>query len=346
MTARLRVLDAGDAKDRAEWERVWRRLPKREVSARPAYVSLFGQDGDRALAALFEDEGEAGILYPFLLRRISAGQTFTDITSAYGYGGPAHWGQQRPSETAQRFWPAFDEWARSENVVSEFIRFDLFEGSHDWYPGEVVERQPNVVVRLELDEPALWAGFEHKVRKNVNRARRSGVEVVVDAEGAHLDSFLRVYRATMDRRAAAPRYYFTRDFFDRLRSDLDGHWAYFHAYLSGRIVSTELVLVSQDVVYSFLGGTLEEAYPYRPNDLLKYEIIRWAREKGKRAFVLGGGVSAGDGIERYKRAFAPGDTETFRIGRRILNVEAYDRLTADREGASSIDPDFFPAYRA
>ena len=73
----------------------------------------------------------------------------------------------------------------------------------------------------------------------------------------------------------------------------------------GRVVSTELVFVAAEHVYSFLGGTLTEALELRANDLLKHEIIRWARDAGRKTFVLGGGYGAADGIFRYKLSFAP-----------------------------------------
>jgi hypothetical protein len=116
------------------------------------------------------------------------------------------------------------------------------------------------------------------------------------------------------------------------------------------MISSELVLIGAESVYSFLGGTDESCYDLRPNDLLKHEIIGWSRARGKRAFVLGGGFRPDDGIFRYKLAFAPKDgVRSFFVGRRIFDSAVYDALVRDR---SLCDPDwsplpgFFPAYRA
>ena len=38
-----------------------------------------------------------------------------------------------------------------------------------------------------------------------------------------------------------------------------------------------------------LSGTLAEAYPLRPNDLLRHRTVAWAAEQGLSAYVLGGG---------------------------------------------------------
>lgn len=342
----FRILDAGVYGDRAEWERLWSEWPDREIAAHPAYLQLFAATNDRVLAATLASE-DGRILYPFLQRAIPGrpeDDQLTDITTAYGYGGPVFWGPESAAQLAQEFWSAFDGWVSRERVVSEFVRFSLFSDADGWYPGEVVDRQLNVVVPVNVEEDVLWRSFESKVRKNVKRARESRIEVVVDDTGEFLDDFLSIYTATMNRREAADHYYFSREFFERIHQDLVGQFAYFHAYRDGAIVSTELVLVSAHAVYSYLGGTHADAFPYRPNDLLKYEIIRWARDQGKQSFVLGGGVAPGDGIERYKRAFAPDGSREFRTGQRILLPNAYSRLVDSTNGSMSTG--YFPAYRS
>ncbi|WP_460816946.1 GNAT family N-acetyltransferase [Microbacterium petrolearium] len=349
MMAEFSVLDADVPHDRDEWIATWNQWPSREVSAHPGYLELFRRDGERALAAVLRDESGGHVLYPFLLRPVPSDlglPGFNDITSAYGYGGPAYWGTDSRQNTAVEFWPLFDEWAASHDVVSEFIRFGLFGAPHIGYPGRVVERQPNVIVPIDADDDVLWSRFEHKVRKNVKRARSSGVEVVVDTEGERIGEFLEVYQSTMDRRDAAERYYFERRFFNRIHAELSGQFAYFHAYREGRVISTELVLLSEEAAYSYLGGTEADSFPFRPNDLLKYEIMRWTRDQGKRAFVLGGGVTAGDGIERYKRAFAPGHSTAFQTGERVLLGEVYESLIERRRGNTDVPENFFPGYRA
>ena len=71
------------------------------------------------LAALLEVDG-ASVLYPFVLRPID-GSHLKDITSPYGYGGPLFWGTDDASGLSALFWERFDEWARENDVVSEFM---------------------------------------------------------------------------------------------------------------------------------------------------------------------------------------------------------------------------------
>lgn len=89
----------------------------------------------------------------------------------------------------------------------------------------------------------------------------------------------------------------------------------------------------------------------RPNDLLKYEIMRWARGLGKQHFVLGGGYRPNDGIYRYKLSFAPLGAVPFFTGTRVLNMQLYDTLVQNAaavgcQSSGNKASDYFPAYRA
>jgi hypothetical protein len=315
--------------DDERWLSAWEAWPEREVHAHPEYVRLYEEDGARALCAVAD-----GVLYPFLLR-----QEPVDIVTPYGYGGAFRTGEA----DAGVFWHAFDGWAGEQGAVSELVRFSLFPERLLPYPGEREPRLVNVVRDLGPPADELWMDYEHKVRKNVNKARRSGLRVEIDETGARLDDFVRLYEHTLDRRAAAARYRFPRAFFGRIRNRLAGRFVYAHVLDGSRVVSSELALLSATSAYSFLGGTDETAFELRPNDLLKVELMLWAKEAGKRRFVLGGGQQPDDGIFRYKRSFAPHGLVPFEVGMRVLQPDVYEELT--RRAGGPREPGFFPAYR-
>ena len=343
MTPAFTVWDGRDGAGRRAWLERWEAWPEQETWAHPAYVDLdAGEDGEPRCAIWKSVEGS--VLYPFVLRGVAGG---TDIRTPYGYGGAFFWGSDR-DKVEKAFWPAFDEWAASQGVVSEFDRLALFPDEILPYPGETEVKLENVVRKLDLPEEELWMDVEHKVRKNVKKARRSGLSVEVDRDGTRLDDFVDLYHGTMERRGAREEYHFRRGYFERLVRGLPGDFAFFHAIHEGRVVSTELVLVSTRSVYSFLGGTEAAAYPLRPNDLLKWEICLWAMAEGKDRFVLGGGHEPDDGVFRHKIAFAPHGRVPFLVGRRILRPDAYERLVKAREQEAGWGPraGYFPLYRA
>jgi len=354
----LQIWDAADPHERTAWKRYWEEWPGHEVFAHPDYVRLYAGQNVRALCAVASADG-GHVLYPFLLRalceepycQVSLGDC-TDITTPYGYGGPFGWGTAWEPDTLGAFWDQFDEWAARLHVVSEVVRFSLFPETLVQYPGDSRVVSENVV-RVLGNEDQVWRDFEHKVRKNVNKARANGVTVRVDEKGDRLDDFLGIYTGTMDRRNAGESYYFPREYFERIQQDLRGQFVYFHALVGDRVVSTELVLVSAYRIYSFLGGTDAAWFHVRPNDLLKVEIMKWARSAGKREFVLGGGYTPGDGIYRYKLSLAPSGRVPFSIGYRMFDADAYKQLVESRRMFTSAqglqwqpNPNYFPAYRS
>lgn len=354
--------NARDADDYQRWASVQASMPSRPVFAHPSLVAQLAGPDEQPMAA-YAQVGTAVVLYPFLLRPVPvrpaagrlpqqvAGSLSYDITSPYGYGGAFTSGQLSPAEAAE-FWRQFDEFCAARGVVSEFTRLSLFPDERLAHPGDITTPLVNVVVDLTLTEDELWRQFEHKVRKNVAKARRSGVTVETDPTGRHLDAFLSIYESTMDRRAAAASYYFPRSFFERIIRAMPGQFMFFHSWLDGRIVSTELVLASTDTLFSFLGGTDEAAFPFRPNDLLKFEVCRWGQATGRRRFVLGGGRHRDDGILRYKRSFAPDGLVPFEVCTRVHDPQTYAHLVAAHQAEGRRrdpqwrpDPGFFPAYR-
>ncbi len=354
----FRILDGGDPGELASWLALWGSWPQREVFAHPHYVALSLEDGQRALCAVAE-AGDGHILYPFILRDLTREPYWPadvasgfDIVSAYGFGGPFAWGQIS-DDFARAFWTSFDRWAKEHGVVSEFVRFALYPGETLSYPGEREQMLLDVVRDLSLTGDAMLMDFKQKVRKNVRKASILGITIVRDPSGERLADFLELYGHTLDRRQADRRYYFPRGYFERIQRDLSGQFMYFHALHDGRVVSSELILISEENVYSFLGGTADDAFALRPNDLLKVTIIRWAQSAGKLRFVLGGGYQLDDGIYHYKRSFAPHGVKPFFVGRRILAPGMYERLLNNRvlqereQGIAWIPaPGSFPAYRA
>lgn len=349
----FKLMNSSIAADRSLWLNVWASWEEREVAAHPTYCELFCRPEDQPMCCLMEDD-RGTVLFPFILRPLSAEQWATeyvhayDLITPYGYGGPFAWGDP----DWRLFWQEFNEWARNSDVVSLFARLSLFEDQLIPFDGCVETKATNIIRTLDMPIDELWLDYKHKVRKNVKKARRSGLEVEVDYDGARLDDFLDIYCDTMQRRDAEEFYYFDREFFETLIEDLAGSFAFFHAMCNHRAISTELVLLSTSHMYSFLGGTRVEAFDIRANDFLKHSIVEWGIEQGKKAYVLGGGYECGDGIFEYKMSFAPKGQVPFRVGCSVYDPELYTSLIRAREQWESEQgvewrpsPGFFPGYR-
>jgi hypothetical protein len=324
--------------------------------AHPDYVRLFLRPGDRAIGVVLEGEG-GGVIYPVIERPLrtepwaAPDEEARDLTTAYGYGGPFAWGIS--SVDRDGFWSQFRAWARRERIVFAFARLGLDPEKQIEFDGDVRVNAPTIVRTLEVSDAELWGDYQHRVRQNVNRARRCGLRFVVDRTGERLDDFLRVYTSTMKRRGALDQYYFPRSFFESIIRDLAGSMVFFHVLNGDRVVSSELVLLSRRHAYSYLGGSVPEAFDVRANDFLKHETFLWLRDTGWKAMLLGGAYRGSEGVLQYKRSLAPGGEVPFRIGTQSYDPASVERLVAtrrrwenDRGRVWTPDPAFFPVYRA
>lgn len=342
--------------DVSAWTSVWEQTEERRPQWHPAYVAALAPLDREPAAVCYMTLSGATVLYPFwvgALNRLEFCPKWlrdrVDLVSPYGYGGPSYSGNPAERESAEAaFRCEFASACHERGVVAEFVREDIFGDHLVSEPCERVLRQQNVVVRLGLEEGEHLGRYRHKVRKNVRRAREAGLTVEFDLSGEHLAEFLHVYHGTMERAGASSYFMFSSEVFERLALGLEPGvgLVYIHVWDKDVLVSTELVLLSKHMMYSFLGGTLSEAFNKRPNDLLKHEAIVWGGKNGFRHFVLGGGVKPDDGIFRYKEAFDPGSTLPFFTRQRVHDLEAYATLTQARRAVLPPPQEgFFPEYR-
>jgi len=350
---RFDLLDAAVPEQRAHWLALWETWPHRDIVAHPGYAQLFARPADRTVCAC-QAGFDGAVLFPLIVRPLRAepwageDHEACDLVSPYGYGGPFGWGLY----SAEAFWRGFDRWAHAAHAVSLFTRLSLFKDQLIPFYGDTVVKGPSVVVPLDQPGDLLMRSYEKGARENIRQAERAGVTITVDAECRRLEDFLVVYYSTMDRLAALPMYYFPRSFFDRLLAELPGRVVLFHAVYRGRVVSSELLLIADRYLYSFLGGTVGEGLPVRANPYLRHAVNLWGQANKKQYVVLGGGYTGQDSLLRYKQRYAPHTRTSFCVGTRILDRSVYQRLIDRRAAweqgqgrAWSPQAEFFPAYR-
>ena len=295
------------------------------------------------------------VKYNYILREVDIkinNEIYYDIVTPYGYGGPLAENVKDIKLLMQEFYKSFSDYCLQHNIICEFIRFHLYDNIdiRENYYGEAVYSRNNVVVNTSGDfENDIWGAYERKVRKNVRKAEKNNLCILIESNLSHISDFLEIYDDTMDRNNAEDYYYFDKSYFENIEKLLPDNFMYFYVLKGNKIISTELVLYSGRYAYSFLGGTLTDYYEYRPNDFLKNEIIKWANKKGIEKFILGGGYHNDDGIYKYKRGFTKDPDVQFYIGKYIFNQEIYDKIVEKRKSTdSSFDnsSQYFPLYRS
>ena len=317
----------------------------------PEYAKIYENIDGKSDTFYFECE-YGKIQNTFIKREVELeGEKYCEIVTPYGYGGPIITECGDAAALMKKYYEAFRAYCMENNVICEFIRFHLFDNTdvRENYYGDVVHMSNNVVVNTQGEFDDIWMSYEQKVRKNVKKAVRNELEILIENSTDHLDDFLKIYYDTMDRNDAKSYYYFKKDYFELISEKLPENYLYFYVLKDNKVISTELVLCSEKYAYSFLGGTFSEYYDLRPNDYLKNEIIKWCNSTGRKCFILGGGYHENDGIYRYKRSFTKDEDVKFYSGKHIFNTDIYNKLVLKRKQQSEDFNDkseYFPLYRA
>lgn len=321
------------------------------------YFDVFCEGFENLICFYFRvDSLELTILMPGYLKPIKIGTKttdFFDFITPYGYTGPFFSSNTKQSDR-EEFWKIVDNWYKRNNVVTEFIRFNL-SGNHEHYSGTVFPTMLNIKGKIIAKE-LQWTAFDAKVRKNVNRAKRENLNSEIyysNIEDDKIAEFYNIYIQTMKRAEAKENFFYSLEQFKIFINANTESVAICTIYFEKSAISSELLLVSNDSIYSFLGGTDEYYFDKRPNDFLKVEALDWARIEGKKEYILGGGYGFEDGIFKYKKSFFPNDVVYFYSGRKILNQKIFDDLVKEasalrrRSGLDALDVNdasFFPLY--
>ena len=321
------------------------------------YIDVFSNGLKNMICFSFlSSKTNARILMPGYLNPIVIGgekTNYYDFLSPYGYTGLV-FSENTEVSDIEEFWKLTDKWYTNNNVITEFIRFNLF-GNQQYYSGKIFTTMSNIKGKI-VDEEEQWKGFDQKVRKNVNKAKRENLSSQIyflDIADEKISEFYDIYSQTMKRTNANKTFLYAFDEFRKFLNKNKKYSAICTVYDQLHPISTELLLISENSIYSFLGGTNEKYFDKRPNDFLKVEVMNWARNQGKKYYILGGGYGFEDGIFKYKKSFFPNDAVNYYTGRKILNKVIYDELVQKAsdlrftKGLSRLDIEdhtFFPLY--
>lgn len=327
-------------KHRWEWEN-WLREVNCDSYDHYDYVVANCEPGEQPeLFVAAKDDGI--LLYPYIRRPIA--HRHDDLVTAYGYGGPFREGNFT-NEDVKEARRLFLQRPENQATVTETIRYHPCRIDPDLMRafGPAVPIRQTVHVRLDDSFEQLEQRFSKMTKRNVKRAVREQV-TVARGQSDELCEFIRLYRATMDRRAANDVYYFSDRYFEDLWNSDTCETELLFAVHDGVIVAGVFMLFGDDGAHYHLGGSDADYLALRPNHFLFREMIRRAVEKDKAYVHLGGGATGEDALFDFKQSFSGDEPLTYYIGQAVFDEVVYHRLNQDhllRHGPS----DFFPLYR-
>jgi hypothetical protein len=277
------------------------------------------------------DPDSPNLAAPVIVREIPGAVDLSDAISPYGYPGARAAGGSPPA--AEKL-----DWSQT-GLVSVFLR--------DRIGGEPLLAGPTERGVVQIADPAKPSGIRPRLQEQIRATERSGyrVERIAGPEAGEEQrgAFERIYTETMRRNEAAERYFFGPSYFELILRSAQTTLL-LALGPSGEPAAGAIAARSDGILHYFLGGTADHHLDSSPMKNLFAEMVAIA-EESQMPLSLGGGITAGDGLERFQTGFA-NTALPFRTHDVVADAGAYERLSAGiTDGGAGGDASFFPAYR-
>jgi hypothetical protein len=250
-----------------------------------------------------------------------------DAVSLYGYPGAKIEGAGEPPSAPDVDWSG-------TGLVSLFARERL--------AGAPLLAAPAGRGTVLIHDPALPREVRPRLAEQIRATERLGYEVAAvhgPEAGPHdRAGFHAAYTQTMERVDAAQRYLFSPEYMAGVLM-FERSWLVLARSPAYGVAAGAIAAISDGHLHYFLGGTADFALDDSPFKCVVSAMLDLADDLGL-PLNLGGGLEAGDGLERFKRGFANASA-TFETHEVVCDPGAYAELSGDRTPAG-----FFPAYRA
>ena len=304
-------------------------------------------------AIVFKCKTENGeIINQFIRREIPFkidGQTFYDIVTPYGYGGPYIVEANNKERLIKDYEKQFTKYCIDNNIVAEFVRFHpIYENYKDF--SEVYDCSFNrftLATNIKDYLDPIQAEFSKHTRRTINSILNNGIEfkMIEKPTKEDMEEFKRIYYLNMERKEAEDYYFFDDEYFNKIFKYFEGRFVIAEALYEGKIIAAGLYFITAKNVHAHLSGTDTQYLYLSPAYILKYGTALWAKKHEINYIHYGGGTSTAldNSLYMFKCKFSKNTKFEFWIGKKIWNKEIYNEL-CNQTGISK-DEEFFPAYR-
>lgn len=282
----------------------------------------------------------SGVSFSYIKRAIPGQPTEFDIVTPYGYGGISG-PSDASAETKTRFRDQFLIRIRERGAVAAFLRLNpLRDDPWTRLAGSSASLRTTQACDVQTPYEAV-AASSGAHRTAVRKAQRAGVRVrsVPPLELSDQTApFRRLYDETMDRVDSRRGLRVGDDYFKRLLGLPAGVVHVFQADRDDVPVASAIFLRwGNHVHYHLSSSSSEGRFVQATNAIIDHAIHSFSCPF---RLHLGGGLTEGDHLERFKRRIAPTSLEMHNV-RYVVRADRYKELCAHLEPT-----DYFPAYRA
>jgi len=322
----------------SNWVELFGLLPESLLSPffSAGYYATYAQIEQADVQCFWGYKDEKNFLfYPYLKKSINSlaydlPTDYHDISGAYGYNGPI--GIVEDEAFLQSYNNALQDHLISSNVVTEFVRYcPIIDNRRFHTYTKQFDVLDNVYIDLSKGLDYSWnEGFGRRVRTAIRKGESYGLETNLfrgsEIDEEHLQIFFKIYNSTMQRNNADSFYFFDFAFFQGLKDKLGEMLVLSITFYQDTPISTELILLGDELAYGFLGGTLSEYYQYKANTFQRWELLKYLEPRGFKKYSMGGGASRNDSIYEFKMSFAKGCENPFFIGTHVHLPDVYAEI--------------------
>jgi lipid II:glycine glycyltransferase (peptidoglycan interpeptide bridge formation enzyme) len=140
------------------------------------------------------------------------------------------------------------------------------------------------ILSLQMPEEELWMGLDGKARNMIRKAIKNNVHVV-EGDESLVGEYYQMVIATFTRSQIKPQ---PESYYHRVIQDLGpkGMARLLLANHNNKFIAGAIFLFYKDTAYYWHGASYRDHLSVAPNELIQWELIKWARQNGYKNYDL------------------------------------------------------------
>lgn len=144
-------------------------------------------------------------------------------------------------------------------------------------------KRQQFILKLEA-ENTLWEKFDRITRKGIKKAEKSDLQLKNIDNEEELKKFYELYLKDM-RAFGTPQHSYA--FFKNLLEIMNKNFRGLNCYKDGKLAGSLIVFYSKKYMYAAYNFSEREFLKYQPNDILYWEMLKWAIKNKIESFDFG-----------------------------------------------------------
>ncbi len=291
------------------WKNFVNAHPHGQIFHTPEMTQVFTQSRGYApsLWAAVDNDGQPqAMLLPVQITLMDAPLARLFTTRAVAYASVLAAPGEIGSQALAQLLPAYNQAHRNKLLFTELRNLtDLT----DVQPilnraGFVYEDHMNFLIDLTPGPDALWNGINSNARRNVRKARKTGVVITEITDPANIPGVYTLLAEVYHRlQVPLADQSFFQSSFDVLQPC--GMMKILTAQVNGVTIGALTLLLHNHTIIYWYTGILRQYSSHRPADLLVWHTLEWGSAKGYRVFDFGGAGKPDEeyGVRDFKAKF-------------------------------------------